>query len=99
MDYTKYTFTELNQMGVTKGELFAELRKDKTHEFDYALPQDWLNEFATFCEKHAPLVTYDLIRSTTVWVYPESAPMSLCIEVDAALDVYAVAITNGWDKK
>lgn len=92
----KYTFEQLNEMRISKGELFAELKSDKSHEFDYALPQDWLNDLAAFCEKYAPLVTYNLIRSTTVWVYPESAPLTCCIEVDKAIDLWSIAQLNGW---
>jgi len=96
MELKKYTWQELNEMRVSKGELFAELRSDKTHEFDYALPQDWLDALAAFCEQYAPLVTYDLIRSTTVWVYPESAPLTVCTDVDKAIDLYCIAILNKW---
>lgn len=92
----KYTIQELESKNMTKGELFAELRKDTAHEFDYALPQDWLDAFSEFCKVNDPKITYHLILGTTVWVYPESAPLTRCTEVDKALDVYAVALANGW---
>ncbi len=82
----KYTYSELNQMRVSKGELFSGLQGS----FDYALPQDWLNRFADFCAKENPVITYDLIRSTTVWIYSSlmGEAYTACIEVDSMLDQF-----------
>lgn len=84
---SQYTYSELNQMRQTKGELFAQLQREGI-EFDYALPQDWLNEFSAYCEKHNPIVTYHLISSTTVWAYGNvfGTPVTVCSDVQVMLD-------------
>ena len=72
---------------VTKGDVFA----DFPHMFDYAMPQEWLDAFADWCQTHRAAVTYDLIRSTTVWSYPEHdlcGPVTCCVEVMQAWDKY-----------
>lgn len=85
----QYTFAELNQMRVSKGELFAEL-KNQGIEFDYAIPEDWADDFYAYCQKHNPLVTYHLIVSTTVWMYGNifGDPLSCCKEVTELLERY-----------
>ena len=60
--------------GLTKEEAFKELTT-----FDYALPQDWLDNFV---EKSG--LNYDLVLSTTVWCYDNSLfgqPATCSIEV------------------
>jgi hypothetical protein len=80
------TIETLELEGVTKAELFAAVRDI----FDYALPHDWLSEFSGWCQNHRPQVTYDVISSTTVWVYPPGyifgRPLTACAEVQSALD-------------
>ena len=82
----QYTHEELNQMRISKGELFASVEST----FDYALPQTWLDAFAVFCKVNHPLVTYDLIQSTTVWLYGNDTfagrPLTVCSDVQIALD-------------
>ena len=82
-----YTYSQLNQMRVSKRELFSHLEQEE-HEFDYALPQDWLNSLSDFCMIYRPDVTYYLILSTTVWLSPESAPYTVCAEVNDAITLY-----------
>ena len=86
---TQYSFGQLNQMRVTKGELFAELKKQGI-EFDYAIPEDWADDFYAYCKKHNPIITYHLITSTTVWTYGTifGNPLSCCAEVTAMLEKY-----------
>ena len=75
----------LESMHVTKGELF----KGVKCTFDYALPQDWLDDFSTFCKSTGDIVTYDLIRSTTVWAYPKNGKYSLYgLPLIACTEVY-----------
>jgi hypothetical protein len=62
----------------SKGELFEEFEGT----LDYALPQDWLNQFAAYAESVGN-VTYDMIRATTVWT-PDGF-VTRCREV---FDVY-----------
>ena len=84
-----YTYEELNTMRVTKGELFL-----GESDFDFALPQTWLDDFAAWCSVHAPEVTYHLILSTTVWSYKDSffgKPLTRCIEVQTAIYDYNAA--------
>jgi hypothetical protein len=81
-----YSINELEKMKVSKGELFADYGKAKS--FDFALPQVWLNSFANYCKQGQRELSYHLILSTTVWVYPESKPISLCTEVQKEIDNY-----------
>ena len=79
------TIKELNAKCMSKMDAF----KDLDCTFDFALPQGWLNEFADWCEKHAPEVSYHLILSSTVWAYPSGGfggPITCCSEVKSAFD-------------
>jgi hypothetical protein len=81
----RYTIEQIENIRMTKGDLFKELENiGKT--FDYALPQQWLNNFSKFAAWND--LTYDLIRSTTVWIYPENKPVSICSEVQAEIDKF-----------
>ena len=77
---------QLKSLRLSKEESFAGL--DDT--FDYAMPQNWLNGFADFCIDRDSVVSYDLIRSTTVWAYPATGsgvqvgPVTCCKEVYSA---------------
>lgn len=87
------TIDELIAAAVTKGDVF----KDLGMTYDYAVPQPWLDAFADWC-KYCPMtnitrVTYSLILSTTVWVYPpigkgQCGPMTCCSEVLWAWNAY-----------
>jgi hypothetical protein len=69
---------------ISKKECFERLSKEK-YEFDYALPQNWLDEFVK--KTH---LEYHLVLSTTVWVYKrnsfESFPVSVCVEVQRQIE-------------
>jgi hypothetical protein len=86
----RHTFTalQLESLHVSKDELF----KDTKETFDYALPQTWLDAFWAFCKERALPVTYDLITSSTVWLYPKGnyfgMPLTACTEVKQALEKY-----------
>lgn len=75
------------KMNVTKEELF----KDARFDFDYSLPQEWLNAFSNQLKKlpQTKRLTYDVIRSTTVWLemdgFTFGRPVSICKEVHNAI--------------
>lgn len=84
----QYSISELESMNVSKGEIFKELTNEGT-TFDYALPQNWLDELANYCKKYIPTVTYNMILSTVVWGYGEGDyfghPITCCKEVERAI--------------
>jgi hypothetical protein len=86
----QFTMKQIENMHVSKGELFQTLKNEGT-EFDYALPQDWLNDLADYCRVYFPSVTRDLITSTTIWVYASQGftfgdAYTACTEVQRAID-------------
>jgi hypothetical protein len=86
----QFTLKQIEKMLVPKGELFQTL-KNEGMKFDYALPQDWLNDLADYCRVYFPNVTRDLITSTTVWVYASQGftfgdAFTACTEVQQAMD-------------
>lgn len=79
--------TVLTLKGWTK-EKFAKCTiNEKTAEFDYAIPQEWLKKF---CEAH-PEFDYDLICLTTFSLYFRNVPhlgphmWSCCWEINNAI--------------
>lgn len=76
------TIRELKAMNAYKADLF----KDMDGAFDYAMPQGWLDSFSDWCKQADPTITYELIRSTTVWAYQDSIgrPVTCCKEVASA---------------
>jgi hypothetical protein len=80
--YEAKRWERLCRENTSKGEKFA----DCGRTIDYALPRNWLVEFARWCDENCWPVTYDMIASTTVWVYPESKPMTACTEVAEAFE-------------
>jgi len=87
------TLKQLQSLEMSKEECFENVIGGS---FDYALPQQWLNEFADWCKANSQKlhkdksgcsrVTYDVIASTTVWHYPpytegNSGPLTCCAEV------------------
>tara|TARA_Y100000361_G_C11098802_1_gene310694 strand:+ start:124 stop:471 length:348 start_codon:yes stop_codon:yes gene_type:complete len=91
---TTKTIQQLRANPASKEELFKEM----SDTFDYALPQEWLNSFADWCEHSLPVVygklTYDLIRSTSVMAYPKddfARVVSACEEVHTALQLYGMS--------
>ena len=88
LTYCPQTIAQLTNLRASKGELFAKY----PDTVDYALPQNWLNDFADFCRSRFPKVTYDLIRSTTVWAYPQNGyhgPVTCCREVMDAFKAWS----------
>ena len=62
---------------------------------DYALPQTWLERFASHCGQHDLLMMdgmdpYQIITGTMVWAYSVGStfgrPVTCCIETQEALD-------------
>lgn len=84
----QYSIEELNTIKRTKKELFEQF----ADSFDWSVPQDWLDDFSAWCIVNYPNVTYDLIRSTTVWSYAQGNhfgyPVTVSKEVDTALQSY-----------
>ena len=76
-----YTIDQLMNNYMTKLDLAREM---KLKNFDASLPQDWLNEVS----EKSPELSYDLIRSTTFWVYGDAytGPISGCIEVQELIE-------------
>ena len=78
--YRTLTVRQLLDNPCTKGDLFRPLLED-SRVFDTALPQSWLDSFAAWCSEACPEVSYHLIRSTVVWLYPFGEPCTRCEEV------------------
>ena len=80
------TIEELTAVPTSKGEAF----EDYPHTVDYAVPQPWLDTFASWCKQHRPRVTYHLILSSTCWSYGNSMcgyPVTVCKEVSEAFEL------------
>lgn len=81
--YGTYRQKQLIDMRISKQELSERIGlKDVC--FDYALPQNWLNEFT---DTHN--LDYNLVRSTTFYVYDDfikGYPVSGCYEVQILID-------------
>ena len=64
-----------NEMpNITKSEAFKNLKT-----YDYALPQEWLNDFVKFSK-----LDYGFVLSTTVWCYDNNffgEPVTCSIQV------------------
>jgi hypothetical protein len=72
--------------GFTKGDLAVLFKfKERFKAYDTALPQFWLDKLAAYGAAVDRRITYDLILSTTFWVYEEGDSMgkavSCCFEV------------------
>lgn len=70
------SWNKIMEKRMTKCDLFKGLNKT----FDYALPRKWLEEMTKKGKQYG--ITYDMISCSTVWVYPESIPYTVCIEVN-----------------
>lgn len=85
-DSQLHRWDEKNLPGKSKGDMFEHL-SDKQNfpglSFDYALPQNWLDQF---CKKFN--LEYYLVLGTTVWVYykGQEGPVSCCREVQEAIE-------------
>lgn len=82
--YKAKSIAEIESLRCSKADLF----ESYDGSFDFALPQQWLNDFAAWCTTHRRECTYDLIRSTCVWTYPENVPMTACEQVYFAYQAY-----------
>ena len=84
VEFHRYYSDQLPEM--SKGEAFSKLSNEK-YEFDYALPQNWLDQFVLESR-----LDYHRVLSTTVWVYERkshrSGAVSICVEVQRALEIY-----------
>ena len=90
-----YSIEELDSMRITKRQLaektfLAKWEKEGRCAFDYSLPQQWLDDFV---ERSG--LDYNLVLSTTFWVYPEGStfgyPISGCHEVNSKLKEWRYA--------
>jgi len=78
MFYKSYPLSKLANSSLTKGEL-ASIMGIEGVTFDYALPQEWLTDFAnTIAERkvfedYTRDEVYQLVLSTTFWVYPKGS--------------------------
>jgi hypothetical protein len=86
-----FTIEELEKMQITKGQLSKYLPMEKIRAFDYAMPQNWLDNFSEYMGKYY----YNLILGSTFWVYSDEmpgfswgAPLSLCKEVQEKIEAY-----------
>ena len=90
--FNDLTIPELQDMRVTKMKLF----KDLEQCYDFALPQEWLNNFAKWCEVNFVDVTYDLIRGTTVVGYKDFSGefITRCTEVFDAYEAWQDSLSH-----
>ena len=77
-----FTAIEIEKLDCSK-ERLAKLLKLKT--FDYALPQDWLNDFHKYSS-----FNYNFILHTTFWCYNSvfGKPISACIQINNEIEKY-----------
>lgn len=79
-----FSIAELEQWQVNKQELSKLMGLEENGSFDYSLPQDWLNR-----QTEKTGLSYDLIRSTTFWVYDNNSigqPISGCTEIQDTIN-------------
>ncbi len=69
--FKSFSANEIKEMNVTKAELAKEMGLVEDGNFDYALPQGWLDKFVDNYCPAGMLRTryYDLVRSTTFTLY------------------------------
>lgn len=85
-----YTMAEIENWKPTKDELF----EGAPAHYDFALPQFWLESFASFCDEcqmqtsNHERVDYHWILSTTCWDCNENKPVFKAVEVAKAYKVY-----------
>ena len=77
-----FTSIEIEKLNCTK-ERLSKLLKLKT--FDYALPQDWLNDFSEYSR-----FNYNFILHTTFWCYDfiYGKPVSACTAINKEIEKY-----------
>ena len=93
----QYTIKELEEAEKTKGEWFAHEYPGST--YDMELPQGALYDWANWAKEYMPEVTYDMIASTTSWIYEPGdhfgKPITICVEVQRMLDAIDGKL-HGW---
>lgn len=90
--FNDLTIPELQDMNPTKMELFEDLKEC----YDFALPQQWLDNFSKWCEVNFVDVTYSLIRGTTVVGYKDSFGefITRCTEVFDAYEAWQDSLSQ-----
>ena len=86
------TIAELLETCQTKGDTW----NDAPFNFDYALPQGWLDSITKFAIENGFLnCSYEVILSTTVWGYGNGygAPETCCLEVAELIENYNNSLT------
>jgi len=86
LDLPLLTIDTINAMRVSKSDLFGNLPSG----IDYALPQQWLTDFACYAKSNTDNVNYDLIRSTTCYDCRSTfgKPLFRCLEVSECYASY-----------
>jgi hypothetical protein len=91
MSNKMYTFAEIENWKPTKDELF----EGAPAHYDFALPQFWLDDFATWCcfreeisTSNHEAIDYDWIVSTTCWDCNKNQPVFKAVEIAEAYKVY-----------
>ena len=75
-----FKYADIMDKGLTKADLIKKAGlQDVT--FDYSLPQGWLDHFSDISQ-----FSYNEILSTTVWIYPENKPFSVCLEIQNEIE-------------
>jgi len=77
-----FTWDEILKKNQTKADLFKPLQ-DAEQDFDFALPQQWLNYMVSGYN-----IDYEMVRFSTVWLYPQDRPFSMCAEVAKKISDY-----------
>ncbi len=94
-----YTFKELEAMQISKAKL-AELIGLSDVTFDYALPQQWVdNQVKKVSNSSIPdALIYSTLVSTTFWVYPKGigfgVPISGCTEIAESIRDHGATLTK-----
>lgn len=94
----RYTLASLKTSNCTKLDLFPQdiMEGMGYRTYDYALPQQWLDEFADYCREHYTQVTYNLILSSCVWAYGDTqGPVTCCYEVMVAFWMWQCSESGG----
>jgi len=88
--YNRKIIDKMIETGISKHKLFKlyekqVLKNSQYLDFDYALPQKWLNHIIKNYD-----IDYNLLKLTTVWSYKENRiigkPLSICQEIQEQLD-------------
>ena len=80
-----FTWDQILKLNKSKQEMVKLSGLVENGQFDYALPQNWLNNFV----KRNNL-EYDKVRFSTVWYYQDDPridyPVSFCQEIQLIID-------------